>query len=329
MLQETILPERAATAWRRGLIYDIGMHLGEDADFYLRKGFSVVGIEANPACVRHCRDRFRVQIQKGTMTVVEGAVAEPGKNLGSGAQVVFYRNLHRSVWGTVSLARALENEEAGAPSETIDVPFVDLHECFASYGVPYFMEIDTEGSERYCLKELMRGSLRPAYISIESDQLQFGVIREEFELFLALGYDAYKIIRQDRVHCLRLPVPAQEGRHVAHRFSPGASGPFGLELPGSWMSDREALKHYRVLVLLYRLFGERSRSMSARGLNLIHRLMKGRCSHKDRAGRANTAVPSRLGCLRPGWYDTHARHCSMSEHPATESVHKSSQTVSP
>ncbi|HKF56732.1 MAG TPA: hypothetical protein VKJ45_14845 [Blastocatellia bacterium] len=31
------------------LIYDVGPHLGEDTDFYLQKGFTVVAIKANPA----------------------------------------------------------------------------------------------------------------------------------------------------------------------------------------------------------------------------------------------------------------------------------------
>ena len=30
------------------IIFDIGMHCGEDTDFYLKKGFTVVGVEANP-----------------------------------------------------------------------------------------------------------------------------------------------------------------------------------------------------------------------------------------------------------------------------------------
>ena len=30
------------------LIFDIGCHLGEDSEFYLRKGFKVVAVEANP-----------------------------------------------------------------------------------------------------------------------------------------------------------------------------------------------------------------------------------------------------------------------------------------
>ncbi len=30
------------------LIYDVGMHKGEDADYYLKKGFRVIGFEAIP-----------------------------------------------------------------------------------------------------------------------------------------------------------------------------------------------------------------------------------------------------------------------------------------
>jgi hypothetical protein len=30
------------------LIYDVGMHTGQDTEFYLAKGFNVIAIEANP-----------------------------------------------------------------------------------------------------------------------------------------------------------------------------------------------------------------------------------------------------------------------------------------
>jgi len=38
--------EKMNPRWDEGLIYDAGMHRGEDAEFYLKKGFRVVGIEA-------------------------------------------------------------------------------------------------------------------------------------------------------------------------------------------------------------------------------------------------------------------------------------------
>ena len=33
------------------LIYDVGLHLGEDTEYYLKKGFRVIAFEANPELV--------------------------------------------------------------------------------------------------------------------------------------------------------------------------------------------------------------------------------------------------------------------------------------
>jgi hypothetical protein len=58
------------------LIFDIGMHKGEDADFYLKKGFRVIGVEANPVLSNHCAKRFQNECQSGQLTVVSKAIAE-------------------------------------------------------------------------------------------------------------------------------------------------------------------------------------------------------------------------------------------------------------
>ena len=39
------------TPKHKDLIYDVGMHKGEDTEFYLRKGFRVIAIEADPDLV--------------------------------------------------------------------------------------------------------------------------------------------------------------------------------------------------------------------------------------------------------------------------------------
>jgi hypothetical protein len=41
-----------------GLIYDLGMNNGDDTDYYLKRGFEVVAVEANPALCQVARDRF-------------------------------------------------------------------------------------------------------------------------------------------------------------------------------------------------------------------------------------------------------------------------------
>jgi hypothetical protein len=83
------------------------------------------------------------------------------------------------------------------------------------------------------------------------------------------------------------PFPAREGNYVRHCFEPGASGLFGEEAPGPWLSEREALKRYKKIFRLYRLFGDDG----------VFKILNRR--------RRWRGLMQRIG-LEPGWYDTHA-----------------------
>jgi FkbM family methyltransferase len=91
------------------LIYDLGAHLGEDADFYLKKGFDIVAIEADPVLAERLRERFRSNLSDGILVVIEAAIAE---NTGA---VDFYVNQANSVWGTIRPTWAERNASAGSP----------------------------------------------------------------------------------------------------------------------------------------------------------------------------------------------------------------------
>src|SRR6476661_84489 len=76
------------------LIMDLGMHVGQDAEFYLKKGFRVVAVEANPILVEHARARFQSEIDAGKLSVVNLGVADqPGRAL-------FYVNQVLSEWSS-------------------------------------------------------------------------------------------------------------------------------------------------------------------------------------------------------------------------------------
>ena len=49
----------------RSLIFDVGCNDGQDSDFYLKKGFRVVAVEANPALCEGLRRRFAQEIAEG------------------------------------------------------------------------------------------------------------------------------------------------------------------------------------------------------------------------------------------------------------------------
>jgi FkbM family methyltransferase len=263
------------------LIFDLGMHRGEDTAFYLRKGFRVVAVDADPELCERAGERFASEIASGALVVLNLAIAgAPGK-------LTLYKNTSRAIWNTLRPEWAQRNREQGTQSIEIEVEAAPLDALFQRYGAPYYLKIDIEGMDLTALEAIARQPGRPKFISIESDKVSFAAIRREFEVFATLGYDQFKLVAQHRVHLQRAPDPPKEGGFVDHAFEMGSSGLFGEEAPGHWMSAPEAIDAYRPVFLRYALTGDdplvRNRYVRA--------LLK-------RAG------------WRAGWYDTHARLAS-------------------
>ena len=60
------------------VIYDIGMHAGRDTEFYLKKGFKVIAVEANPILVEKAKAKFKDEINAGRLVIVDKAIAPDG-----------------------------------------------------------------------------------------------------------------------------------------------------------------------------------------------------------------------------------------------------------
>lgn len=92
------------------LIYDVGMHKGEDTQYYLRKAFRVVAFEANPALVSECRARFAGELQSGRVSIVEGAIVPAAYRED---RVAFFMNERKSVFGTIDAGWVQRNSRLG------------------------------------------------------------------------------------------------------------------------------------------------------------------------------------------------------------------------
>ena len=57
---------------KHDLIVDLGAHNGDDTCYYLRKGFRVVAVEANPILAEQIRGRFHEAVRGGLLTVLPG-----------------------------------------------------------------------------------------------------------------------------------------------------------------------------------------------------------------------------------------------------------------
>lgn len=275
----------------RDLIYDVGMHKGEDSDFYLKKGFRVVGFEADPELVGLLEHGFDKEIRDQRLEIVAGAIVEDV----STASVRFYRNLDKSNWGTIHAQWATRNEKLGSRIEAIEVSAVDFGECLRRHGVPYYMKIDIEGADQVCLTTLREFDTRPSYVSFESEKVSFDKLREELELLDALGYRDFMAVQQSGMRKSIAPHPAREGRYVPHEFPSGSSGLFGRELAGEWRSKDEILRQYEAIFREYERYGDETLWQRNKLAKLLKKL----------ASRV-------VGRPIAGWYDTHGRHGSLS-----------------
>jgi FkbM family methyltransferase len=280
------------------LIYDVGAHKGEDAEFYLRKGFRVVAFEADPDLIASCRGRLKEFVDNGLLTIIEGAIVGLDVITAGPKKVRFYKNCDNSVWGTVSSDWAERNARLGMSSSVIEVDAINFADVIREHGMPYFMKIDVESCDSVCISALSGFKERPTYISIESDKTRFGNIQREIDLFTKLGYTSFKAVEQSELHLSQSPpYPPREGKYVAQRFEAGSSGLFGSELEGKWKSRHEILRQYRFIRSGYFLVGDEG----------IMRRWRFRGAHRLRSWTCRV-IGLFTHAAVPGWYDTHARH---------------------
>jgi FkbM family methyltransferase len=247
---------------KNDLIFDLGMHLGEDTDFYLKKGYRVVGVEANPTNVKECMARFEAQILQGKLHIISGAVVS-NRNEGF---VTFYQNV-KSNWGTVEKDWAIRNLKLGKPSVEIKVPIVDILSLVSQHGTPHYMKIDLQGQELTVLSLLKAlasipqhvslnmavwdniiikkiGSSSPTSEKMDFTKVDFNSLIRVLDTFTELGYAKFKVVQQATIPGMTIRTHDLNGVQFDYTFERHSSGPFGNEIAGKWVSYREAVELY-------------------------------------------------------------------------------------
>lgn len=222
-----------------GMVFDLGMHRGLDARFYLDKGFSVVALEANPAMCAAARRAFAAEIAGGRLEIVDRALWHT-----SGATVGFFLNHEKDDWSSTSRAWA---EKGGHRAEEIAVSTVTLADLLDRHGTPRYIKCDVEGMDEAFAAQLMADRRRPAFVSVEAVSL------DALALLRACGYDRVQVVNQALLPYVEPPRPAREGRYASVQFNGHMSGLFGRELdPGKWLAFQDAAEIFLDFVRLQR-----------------------------------------------------------------------------
>jgi FkbM family methyltransferase len=271
------------------LIYDVGMHRGEDTEFYLSRGFRVVGVEANPYLVEELRSKFSAEIRSGALQLVDRAISN------SGGIVRFAINKERSVWGSISDSFIERNAGLGTSIEFAEVKTISFDDLVRLHGIPYYLKIDIEGMDMECIKSLHKVQQKPRYLSIESAVTcavaEVEASFDELAHLWVLGYRCFKYVDQAGLRKLDGTPLDVEGIPVRYKFRQDSSGPFGEESPGEWLSIGDALREMKALILYQNTLG-----------------MGGRY-HKNVLSKAGRRLRQHLKRLKShSWYDLHARY---------------------
>jgi FkbM family methyltransferase len=257
------------------LIYDIGMHNGDDTAYYLSLGYEVIAVEASPDLVKLGYERFKKDIINKKLEILNVGIASTDGYLD------FYLNKINSVWN--SFDKEIGTRE-GAETEIIQVRTQRSDQLISEKGTPYYMKIDIEGQDIICLDSLKNLYEKPIFISAEVNDVSV------IDKLKELGYNNFKIIHQPSLLPLELPVSKEYklycshtefrnslnpfmrvvrrlfGRFINHMYERkynllfdyehpyGSSGTFGNYLPGKWVNYGEILEVYEY----YKLAHEKS-----------------------------------------------------------------------
>ncbi len=205
---------------RPDLIFDIGVSDGVDTQFYLEKGFTVVGVEADPLMYTSLINRYKEVCAAGRLTMLNRAASST-----SGERLrIFVHARHQGLSGV-----AKRRDVPDSYSE-FDVATVDWRELLERFGMPRYVKIDIEGGEPPFLEGMRRSGAFPEFVSVEC--YRFEVV----QALVDMGYSRFALVDQRPFQsggAYVLPPDQKEGRRLAAFAFRHSSGPFGLDVFGA------------------------------------------------------------------------------------------------
>lgn len=170
------------------IIFDVGAHRGDDTYIYLKQGFNVLAVEANPVLVAYMNVRFANEIGNGRLIVINAAVHTTEEKY-----IPFF----------ITPDDSRSSIRAEDYQETIMVRTTKLKYLINKFGMPQYCKIDIENADILALDSLDQSQV-PNTISVEisGDTIGFlssneGLIFKTIDKLAALGYKRFKLVDQE------------------------------------------------------------------------------------------------------------------------------------
>ena len=205
-----------------GVIYDFGMNNGDDAEYYLLKGFKVVGVEANPALCRQAEQRFAAEIAEGRLTILNLALSAD-----KAGTTDFFIHKENDVLSQLPVPESMDE------FERIRVPCRNPADVIREHGDPRYIKVDLEGLDAEILRAIFDAGIQPPEISAESHTI------DVFACLVQAGYKSFNLVDGESV-----PVAYREATiettdgFQTFAFRPHSAGPFGADITSDWQDPQ-------------------------------------------------------------------------------------------
>ena len=195
-------------------IFDIGLNIGQDTDYYLNLGYNVIAVDANPDIIEYANIKYEQEILDGRLILLEIGISDNIEILD------FYKNKN-NLFSSFDPKYGCMLEWEGGLDHIIKVETTTLSELINEYGTPYYIKIDIEGYDSLSLNTLTIDN-KPKYISLEFSDIDI------ISKLQNLGYTKFKYIDQEINKTLG--------------FIHGSSGFFGEDTIGEWLNYNDAVE---------------------------------------------------------------------------------------
>lgn len=217
------------------VVFDLGMHNGDDTAYYLERGFKVIAVEANAELCGECNLRFENQISHGDLFILNKAIYER-----DGRIIDFHISSLNSEWSTIHRNPVLTGEDP----KKISVETITLGTLTSRFGIPHYIKCDIEGADIMFCRQLLKAELKPDFVSVEAISLDL------LGFLMASGYDNFQLVNNAKVRrfASRKHFRNSDYGNGYATITGHCSGEFGFDLdPNKWLTFEEAayrwLKH--------------------------------------------------------------------------------------
>jgi len=258
----------ASSQIAKDLVYDVGLHNGDDTAFYLHQGFRVIAIDADPRAAAAAKQRFRSELASERLKILNVGIAE---RAGKGT---FWICEGLPAWSSFYQKTASREGQKHYAIEVETRPFGDILD---EHCVPFYLKIDIEGKDPFCIRDL-GGRPLPPFISAEDKNEDLSEMQAP-PILTSLhdaGYSRFKLISQydftPELHSdvgafskrllnsiangkLRFPGLSTVAKRLTYQdwllrkhryqFPRESSGPWGEGTPGKWLSFEQAKAVHR------------------------------------------------------------------------------------